>query len=134
MLPEIVARLVFYAYRKGMETMLGCVFCRIAAREKSGKILYEDEQCLVLQDINPQAPVHLLVIPRRHIVSLNEDLEDDKLLLGHLLNVAARMAKEQRIDGTGYRIVINTNAEAGQTVYHMHVHLLGGRRLRWPPG
>ncbi len=134
MLPEIVIRLIYNAYRKEMDRMFGCIFCRIAAREKPGKILYEDEKCFVLQDINPQAPVHLLVIPHRHITSLNEDSDQHKELLGHLLAVAARMAKQQGIDGTGYRVVINTNAEAGQTVFHLHVHLLGGRVLRWPPG
>jgi histidine triad (HIT) family protein len=96
--------------------------------------LYEDEDCLVFRDIRPQAPIHLLVIPHKHITSLNDDLEDDKELLGHMMAVAGRMAKEQGIDGSGYRTVINTNAEAGQTVYHLHIHILGGRRFRWPPG
>jgi len=114
--------------------MFGCVFCQVVARERSAEILYEDEHCLVLRDINPKAPVHLLVIPRKHIVSLNENLEDDKMLLGHLLSVVAQMAKAQGIDGTGYRTVINTNAEAGQTIFHLHIHMLGGRILRWPPG
>jgi len=117
-----------------MMRMTGCVFCQVAARERPGRILFEDEHCFVLQDINPKAPVHLLVIPRKHIVSLNENLEEDKALLGHLLTVVGRMAKEQRIDGTGYRAIINTNAEAGQTIFHLHIHLLGGRILRWPPG
>jgi histidine triad (HIT) family protein len=107
----------------------GCLFCQVAAHEKPAKIIYEDERCVVLQDINPQAPVHLLVIPRKHIVSLNDDLESDKLLLGHMLTVAGRIAKQHGIDGAGYRTVINTNAEAGQSIFH-----LGGRILRWPPG
>ena len=114
--------------------MFGCIFCQMAAHEKPAKILYEDEQCLALQDINPKAPVHLLVIPRKHITSLNDDLENDKALLGHLLSIVGRMAKEQGIDRTGYRAVINTNAEAGQTVFHLHIHVLGGRMLHWPPG
>jgi len=114
--------------------MSGCIFCQVAAREKPAKILYEDGQCLVFEDIHPQAPVHLLVIPRKHIRSLNEDLDGDQALLGHLLTVAGRMAKEQGIDSTGFRTVINTNAEAGQTVFHLHVHILGGRILHWPPG
>jgi histidine triad (HIT) family protein len=134
MLPFVLKRLFFYAYKRGMTKMFGCIFCQVAAHEKPAKILYEDEQCLVLQDINPKAPVHLLVIPRKHIRSLNEDLENDKALLGHLLAVAGRMAKEQEVDSTGYRIVINTNAEAGQTVFHLHIHILGGRILHWPPG
>jgi histidine triad (HIT) family protein len=114
--------------------MPGCVFCQVAAHEKPAKILYEDDLSLAFQDINPKAPVHLLVIPRKHISSLNEDLEGEKSLLGHLLTIARRMAKEQKIDGTGYRTVINTNNEAGQTIYHLHIHVLGGRVLRWPPG
>ena len=114
--------------------MSGCIFCQVAAHEKPAKVFYEDEQCLVIQDIVPKAPVHLLVIPRKHIGSLNDDLEDEKALLGHLLTVVRRMAKEQGIDGTGYRAVINTNAEAGQTIFHLHIHVLGGRILHWPPG
>ena len=117
-----------------MMKMFGCIFCQVAAHEKPAKIIYEDEQCLALQDINPKAPVHLLVIPRKHIASLNEGLDNDKALLGHLLTVVGKMAKDQGIDGTGYRAVINTNAEAGQTVFHLHIHVLGGRVLRWPPG
>jgi histidine triad (HIT) family protein len=117
-----------------MMKMFGCIFCQVAAHEKPGKIIYEDERCFVLQDINPKAPVHLLVIPRRHITSLNDDLDKDKELLGHLLTVVRHMAKAQGIDGTGYRTVINTNAEAGQTVFHLHIHLLGGRIFHWPPG
>ncbi len=114
--------------------MFGCIFCQMAAHEKPAAIVYEDEHCIVIRDINPKAPVHLLVIPRKHIASLNEDLESDKALLGHLLTVVGRMAKDQGIDGTGYRTIINTNAEAGQTVFHLHIHVLGGRILRWPPG
>ena len=98
------------------------------------KILFEDEQCVVFQDLNPKAPVHLLVIPRKHITSLNDDLDEDKELLGHMMTVVGRMAKERGVDGTGYRTVINTNAEAGQSVFHLHIHILGGRIFRWPPG
>jgi histidine triad (HIT) family protein len=134
MIPAAVKRLLFNAYRREMAKMPWCIFCQIAAHEISAKILYEDEQCLVFQDTNPKAPVHLLVIPRKHIISLNENLENDKMLLGHMMSIVGRMAKEQGIDGTGYRTVINTNAEAGQTVFHLHVHILGGRSLRWPPG
>jgi histidine triad (HIT) family protein len=106
----------------------------VAVHEKPAAIVYEDEHCLVIKDINPRAPVHLLVIPRKHISSLNEDLEPDEKLLGHLLTVTARAAKQHGIDGTGYRTVINTNAEGGQTVFHLHIHILGGRILHWPPG
>ena len=114
--------------------MSDCVFCRIAAHEVPATIIHEDEHCVVFRDIEPQAPIHLLVIPRKHIISLNDDLKDEKELLGHLLAVAGRMAKEQGVDGTGFRTVINTNAEAGQSVFHLHIHILGGRRFRWPPG
>ena len=114
--------------------MPGCIFCRIAAREMPAKILYEDEHCLAFRDINPKAPVHLLVIPRKHIASLNEDLDQDKMLLGHMMTVVGRIAKEQGIDGAGYRTIINTNAGAGQSVFHLHLHVLGGRIFHWPPG
>ena len=114
--------------------MCGCLFCKIAAREIATNFLYEDDLCLVFEDIHPQAPIHLLVIPKKHLTSLNDAEEEDRNLLGHLLGVAARMAKEKKIDGSGYRTIINTNAEAGQTVFHLHIHVLGGRRLGWPPG
>jgi histidine triad (HIT) family protein len=115
-------------------TKSDCLFCRVATHETPAKILYEDEHCVAFQDINPKAPVHLLVIPRKHIISLNDDLENDKLLLGHMLAVVGKMARQQGIDGSGYRTVINTNAEAGQSVFHLHIHILGGRMLHWPPG
>jgi histidine triad (HIT) family protein len=134
MLPFAVKKLFFYAYKKGMMKMFGCAFCQVAAHEKPAKIVYEDEECVVFFVINPKAPVHLLVIPRRHIASLNEIMEKDKPLLGHMMTVVGQMAKEQGIDGSGYRTVINTNAEAGQTVFHLHIHILGGRVLHWPPG
>ncbi|MBN2318678.1 MAG: histidine triad nucleotide-binding protein [Acidobacteria bacterium] len=114
--------------------MFDCIFCGIAAHEKPAAILYEDELCVVFRDIHPQAPIHLLVVPRKHITSLNENLEDDRELLGHMLAVVGRTAKAQGIDGSGFRTVINTNAEAGQSVFHLHIHILGGRRLGWPPG
>jgi histidine triad (HIT) family protein len=114
--------------------MFGCIFCQIASHEKPAKILYEDEQCLAIQDLHPRAPVHLLLIPRKHVTSLNDKLEGDESLLGHMLVIAARMAREKGIDGTGYRTVINTNAEAGQTVFHLHIHVMGGRVMKWPPG
>ena len=114
--------------------MCGCIFCKMAAHEIPANILYEDDLCMVFEDINPHAPVHALVIPKKHITSLNDACEEDRNLLGHLLCVAARVAKEKKIDGSGFRTVINTNAEAGQTVFHLHIHILGGRRLGWPPG
>jgi histidine triad (HIT) family protein len=134
MIPFSVKRRLFYAYKRGMMAIHGCIFCQVAAHEITASILYEDEHCIAFRDIHPKAPVHLLVIPRKHITSLNDNLDDDKALLGHLMTVVGRMAKEQGIDGTGYRAVINTNAEAGQTVFHLHIHVLGGRILNWPPG
>jgi histidine triad (HIT) family protein len=110
-----------------------CIFCKIATHQIPAKILYEDDRAVAFADTNPQAPVHVLVIPRRHIASLNEPVEDPALL-GHLLLVAAGLAKEKQIDASGYRTVINTNADAGQSVFHLHVHLLGARSLAWPPG
>jgi histidine triad (HIT) family protein len=115
-------------------TMSGCIFCRVAAHETPARIVYEDAQCVVFHDINPKAPIHLLVIPRKHITSLNDVPDDDKMLLGHMMTIARHMAEEQGIDGTGYRIVVNTNAQAGQTIFHLHIHILGGRIFRWPPG
>ena len=134
MFPFAVKKLFFYAYKKGMTKMFGCIFCHALSHQKPGTIVFEDDECVALQDIHPQAPVHILVIPRKHIVSLNDNLDEDERLLGHLLAVAARVAKMKGIDRTGFRTVINTNAEAGQTVFHLHIHVLGGRIMRWPPG
>lgn len=114
--------------------MKGCIFCGIAEGERPARVCHEDEQCVAFHDIHPQAPVHILVVPRRHIASLNAARAEDEALLGHLLRVAAQLAGENGIAASGFRTVINTNAEAGQSVYHLHVHLLGGRRMRWPPG
>ena len=110
----------------------GCLFCRIAGNELPATVVYQDDRCIGIEDIHPQAPVHMLVIPRRHIAGLAEAGEEDEGLLGHLLHVAARLAKEKGLHS--FRTVINTNAEAGQTVYHLHIHVLGGRIFRWPPG
>jgi histidine triad (HIT) family protein len=111
-----------------------CIFCKIIAGEIPAAKIYEDDRAVVFRDINPQAPTHALVIPRAHVASLNEATEDDEALLGHLLVVAARVAREEGHADGGYRAVVNTNADAGQTVFHIHVHVLGGRPLTWPPG
>jgi histidine triad (HIT) family protein len=135
MIPFALKRAVFYGYKKGMMRMFGCLFCQIVEGQRPSKLLFEDSQCMAFDDIHPKAPVHFLVIPRKHIASLNDPLDTgDEALIGHLLSVGAKLAKEKGIDGTGYRTVINTNAEAGQTVFHLHVHIMGGRILRWPPG
>ena len=117
-----------------MATSENCIFCKIVAGEIPAAKVFEDERALAFSDINPQAPTHALVIPRAHIASLNEAEELDAALLGHLLLVAARVAREAGHADGGFRTVINTNADAGQTVFHVHVHVLGGRRLTWPPG
>jgi histidine triad (HIT) family protein len=100
----------------------------------SGDILHQDEHSIALRDINPQAPTHVLVIPREHLESLDEASRQDEAMLGHLLRVAARIANEQGLTESGYRTVINTGAGAGQSVFHLHLHVLGGRTLNWPPG
>jgi histidine triad (HIT) family protein len=109
-----------------------CLFCRIVRREVPATIVAETEDCVAFRDINPQAPVHVLVIPRVHVASLDE--ATDPHLVGRLALVAAEIARKEGIAESGYRAVINTNAGAGQTVFHIHLHLLGGRRLGWPPG
>ena len=111
-----------------------CLFCRIVAGEVPADIVYQDERCVAFRDINPQAPVHVLVIPRDHTESLDEATQRDETMLGHLLRAAARVANEQGLSENGYRTVINTGAGAGQSVFHLHLHVLGGRPLSWPPG
>jgi histidine triad (HIT) family protein len=111
-----------------------CIFCKIVAGGIPAAKVYEDDRAVAFRDINPQAPTHALVIPRAHVASLNEAGEADAALLGHLLLVAARVARDEGHAGGGYRTVINTGPDAGQTVFHVHVHVLGGRRLTWPPG
>jgi histidine triad (HIT) family protein len=112
----------------------GCLFCRIVAGEIPATIVYQDERVLAFKDINPQAPGHVLVIPRRHIPSLNDLTAEDDALLGEMIRRGAALAGEMGFTERGYRTVFNTNADAGQTVFHIHLHVLGGRRLTWPPG
>ena len=109
-----------------------CLFCKILRREIPATILVETDDAIVFRDINPQAPVHVLVISKRHVESLNE--EHDAVALGNLLLLAARVAADEGIAGSGYRVVVNTNADGGQTVAHLHLHVLGGRHMTWPPG
>ncbi len=111
-----------------------CIFCKVAEGEIPAVIVHSDERCIAFEDINPQAPVHVLVVPREHIESLDDASQRDEGLLGHLLRVAARVANERGLSESGYRTVINTGAGAGQSVFHLHAHLLGGRPLGWPPG
>jgi len=113
---------------------MSCLFCRIISRDIPGSIVYEDDRVLAFNDINPQAPTHVLVVPKRHISSLNELQPGDDGLLGELVRRAAAIAKERGISAGGFRTVFNTNSDAGQTVFHIHLHLLGGRSMSWPPG
>ncbi|MGC1782330.1 MAG: histidine triad nucleotide-binding protein [Acidobacteriaceae bacterium] len=113
--------------------MVDCLFCKIASGEIPVKKVYEDESCIAFTDIHPQAPVHFLVIPRRHIASLAHATAEDKDLLGHLLARATEIAAAQKL-AKGYRVVMNTGPDGGQTVDHLHLHVLGGRAMHWPPG
>jgi histidine triad (HIT) family protein len=109
-----------------------CLFCRIVRKEIPAKLVYESDDYLAFRDINPQAPVHVLVIPRAHVVSLND--ATDAAAIGGLALAAAQIAKSEGIADSGYRVVFNTNRNGGQTVFHLHLHLLGGRSMAWPPG
>ena len=111
-----------------------CIFCKIIAGEIPSKLVYQDDVCVAFNDISPQAPMHVLVIPREHLASLDEARETQKETLGHLLLTCAEIAREKGFADDGYRTVINTNADGGQTVFHLHVHLLGGRQFVFPPG
>jgi len=110
-----------------------CLFCRIVAGEIPAKKVFEDGRAVAFRDINPQAPTHVLVIPRKHLASLDEAQADDEALVGHLFRVASRVAADEGLAG-GFRTVVNNGPDAGQTVFHIHVHVLGGRPLSWPPG
>ena len=114
--------------------MSNCLFCKIISREIPGTIVYEDDRLLAFNDINPQAPTHVLIVPKRHIASLNDLAPGDDQLVGEMARRAAALAAERGIEGSGYRTVFNTNRDAGQTVFHIHLHLLGGRPMTWPPG
>jgi histidine triad (HIT) family protein len=111
-----------------------CLFCSIINGEIKADKVYEDELSIGIRDINPQAPVHVLIIPKKHISTLNEITEENKKLIGHLFFVAKEIAKKEGLAERGYRTVINCNREAGQTIFHIHLHLLGGRLMGWPPG
>lgn len=112
--------------------MSDCLFCKMASGEIKPDVVYEDDSVLAFRDIHPQAPLHVLIIPKRHIANLN-DL-DDVSLGGYLLQTAAKVAEQQGFAESGYRTVINCNDDGGQTVHHLHLHLLAGRRMHWPPG
>jgi len=111
---------------------MDCIFCKIAAGEIPAKLLYEDELVVAFDDINPQAPHHKLIIPRKHIATLNEVLPEDNEILGHMVHAAQQLAQDLGIAKTGYRFLMNCNRDAGQTVFHVHAHLLGGKKLAGP--
>jgi histidine triad (HIT) family protein len=111
-----------------------CLFCRIAAGEIPSQQVYSDERVYAFRDIKPAAPCHILVIPRKHVNSINDATDDDQALMGHMMLVARRIAAEQGVAESGFRLVINTGADGGQTVFHIHLHILAGRQFSWPPG
>ena len=117
----------------GMLDGMDCLFCKIVAGTIPSKKVYEDELTYAFGDIHPQAPVHVLIVPKKHFDSLATSSSDDRSLLGHLLDVARNLAAEQKLED-GYRVVINTGPDGGQTVEHLHLHVLGGRAMHWPPG
>jgi histidine triad (HIT) family protein len=114
--------------------MENCLFCKLADGQIAGDIVYADEDVVAFKDINPQAPVHILIIPRRHIPSIADVTAEDGPLLGILFSVAARLAHKLGVDEGGYRVVSNVGRDAGQSVLHLHFHLLGDRKFAWPPG
>ena len=111
-----------------------CLFCKILAGDIPADIIFESDHALAFRDINPQAPTHVLIIPREHIATINELDAGDEAVVGNLFVVAKQIAKQEGIANDGYRVVMNCNAAAGQTVFHLHLHLLGGRQMSWPPG
>ncbi len=113
---------------------MSCLFCRIAQNEIPAKIVYRDDLVIAFEDLNPQAPQHILIIPQKHIATLNELHAEDNEIIGHMVHTAKMLAKQLNIADDGYRLVMNCNAGGGQTVFHIHLHLLGGRQMTWPPG
>jgi histidine triad (HIT) family protein len=114
--------------------MKDCLFCKIARRDIPARVQYEDERVMAFHDISPQAPTHVLLIPKKHISTLNEAGAADRDLLGHMILQASAIARELGHAEKGYRLVANCQADAGQSVFHVHIHILGGRRFAWPPG
>ncbi|MGO8732411.1 MAG: histidine triad nucleotide-binding protein [Terriglobia bacterium] len=111
-----------------------CIFCRIVERRTPARIVFEDDEIVAFEDTNPQAPIHILIVPRKHLASLKDATPEDAALLGRLSLVATQLARERGLDTKGYRTVVNTGSGAGQTVFHLHLHLLAGRAFHWPPG
>ncbi|MCH8021131.1 histidine triad nucleotide-binding protein [candidate division KSB1 bacterium] len=114
--------------------MVDCLFCKIINKEINSDILFEDDDVLAFKDINPQAPIHFLIVPKKHISTINDLQQEDEKLTGKMILTAQSLAKQENIDENGYRLVFNCNSDGGQEVYHIHLHLLGGRQMQWPPG
>lgn len=113
---------------------MDCLFCKIAQGEIPAAVVFEDSQIMAFRDLNPQAPKHLLIIPKQHIATINDIQEDNQALLGAMILRAKKVAQTEGLSEEGYRLVFNTNLNGGQTVHHIHLHLLGGRQMTWPPG
>jgi len=113
---------------------MDCIFCKIAAKEIDAEVLYEDDELLAFKDAHPKAPHHILIIPKKHISTINALTNDDTMLVGNMIQRAKQLAAELEIAEEGYRILMNCNKAGGQVVFHIHLHLLGGRPLLWPPG
>jgi histidine triad (HIT) family protein len=114
--------------------MTDCLFCKMVSGDIEPDKVYEDDQVLAFRDINPQAPLHVLVVPKEHIPTLNDVDDGHRALVGQMVQAAATIAAQAGVDGSGYRTIMNCNADGGQTVFHIHLHLLAGRRMHWPPG
>jgi histidine triad (HIT) family protein len=113
---------------------MDCLFCKIARGEIPSKVAFEDPEIIVIHDIKPQAPIHMLVLPKQHIATINNVDNENEQLLGRMILTAKKMAKAEKISEDGYRLVFNVNSGGGQDVYHIHLHILGGRQMTWPPG
>ncbi len=114
--------------------MVNCIFCKIINKEIKSEFIYENENFIVFKDINPQAPIHLLIVPKRHIENINSIKEEELDILKNVFSIAKRVAQDLGVAESGYRIVVNTNKDAGQEVFHIHFHFLAGRKFQWPPG
>jgi len=119
---------------KGTATMADCIFCKIGAHQIQAMVVYEDNEILGFRDINPQAPVHVLIIPKIHYTTMNDFVENDTSLLGRMVLAAKNIAKQEKLADRGYRLIMNCGQDGGQSVAHVHLHLLGGREMAWPPG
>lgn len=117
-----------------MDSRDNCIFCKIIQKKVSSRIVYEDDHSLAFEDVNPQAPVHVLIVPKKHVEDIHHIVVADRELVGHLFFVARSIASQKGLEKNGYRMVINNGVDAGQTVFHIHLHLLSGRKFSWPPG